>query len=71
MGRGTLSKVQDGSRHHRGGLGRGEGPMGIPRTGRRTLEEFRDGPGDPQRGPGRVRARSRRSGTDRKTHAEV
>ena len=63
MDRGTLSKFRDRSGDTRGGLGRVGGPSRRSGTGRRNLEEVRDGlgelpkvldgSGDPPEGPGR------------------
>ena len=44
---------------------------GRPRKGRRTLDQVRDGSGDPSVGPGRVAGPSRRSEMGQGTLEEV
>ena len=53
-GRGILGEVLDGSKDHRGELGRVGGPLVRSGTGRWTLGEVRDGSGGPREGPRRV-----------------
>ena len=66
--RGTLGGVQGTLEDVWGTLV--EGPAQV-RTGRWTLGEFRDGSGDPQGGPRRVRVPTGRSGTGWRILGEV
>ena len=80
-GTGRVGEFRNGSGHPPSGPGRVEGPLGFPGwvwrpsgksgTCRRTLEEIRDGSGDPRGVAGRVWGPSRSSGTGRGTLAEV